>query len=156
MEFRIETSDTIRFVKLYMAAFQALSLVAERGSDEEHAAAAEIAPYRSFFPDPSSGAQSARILDAWRKLSPRRHALDDRSARWDIQNMLYMLGPGMRTWRHVGFQIVGPTLVLLTIEETEHPSATGVIRQIVECAGGRIIEREGRWPWVSILGRRAR
>lgn len=155
MQIRIETIDPIEFVKRYTDALDALVCVSRRGSDKEHAAATEIAQYRSFFPDAPTADQSDRLLEARRKLSPRERALEDGTDRWDIQNVLYMLGPEMRTWRHGSMEIIGPSSVILMIEETEQPSATGVIRQIVECAGGKLVEppEPPRSGWFSFLKR---
>lgn len=74
-------------------------------------------------------------------MSDRERADHDSTVRWDIQNVLYMLGPEMRSWEHGSMEVTGPGSVLLTIEETERPSAIGVIRQIVECASGRIVRQ---------------
>lgn len=156
MQVHIETTDPAGFIKHYKDAFDALVRVAERGSDEEHAAAAEIAPYRDFFLDAPPADQAALLLKSWSDLSLRERALADGNGRWDIQNVLYMLGPGMRTWRHDGMEIVGPSSVILKIEEIEHPSATGVIRQIVECAGGQIVKEESRAGWLSSFLERMR
>lgn len=89
-------------------------------------------------------------------MSAQDRALTNETVRWDIHNVLYMLGPEMRTWRHGGIEIAGPSSVILKIEKSEHPSATGVIHQIVECAGGRIVKEESRAGWLSSFLARVR
>lgn len=138
MQINIKTNDPEGFIQRYKAAFDALSSVAALGSDLEHVGDPRVAPYRTFFPAAPSPEEAARRLEAWRAMSDRERAINDSTARWDIQNVLYMLGPEMRSWEKDDMEISSPSSVILTIEETESPSATGVIRQIIECAGGKI------------------
>lgn len=140
MQFHIETDDPEGFVQRYEMAFSVLSRVAAEGSEEEQVARPEIEAYRSFFGDSPSPEEAARQLSAWQAMSEDERRAYESEVRWDIQNLLYMLGPEMRTWEMGESEITGPSSVVLSIQENESPSATGAIRQIVEYAGGKLVE----------------
>ena len=146
------------FIDRFEAALADLLRVAAGGSDEGRVRDESLDRFRGFFPDMRSAEESDAVVRAWRKMSLRQQAAYEATARWDLANLLHMLGDGMRSWAYAGAEELPDGTVEIRIVEAEFPCATGAVRQVAHFAGGSLVDdeawigaaRRGWWPWRRI------